>query len=41
MLAEETDVAAIGAGPVGLALAIELITRGVRCIVIEQNDSST
>jgi len=36
--AQETDVVIIGAGPVGLALAIELGTRGVRCIVIEQND---
>ena len=35
---EETEVLIIGAGPVGLALAIELGTRGVRCIVIEQND---
>ena len=38
MLEQETDVVIIGAGPVGLALAIELGTRGVRCIVIEQND---
>ena len=35
---EQTDVVIIGAGPVGLALSIELGTRGVRCIVIEQND---
>ncbi len=28
----------IGAGPVGLALAIELGTRGIGCIVVEQND---
>ncbi len=35
---QETDVLIIGAGPVGLALAIELGTRGIRCIVIEQND---
>ena len=35
---QETDVVIIGAGPVGLALAIELGTRGVRAVVIEQND---
>ena len=35
---QETDVLIIGAGPVGLALAIELGTRGIPCIVIEQND---
>ena len=27
-----------GAGPVGLALAIELGLRSVRCIVVEQHD---
>ena len=36
--AQDTEVLIIGAGPVGLALAIELGMRGVRCIVIEQND---
>ena len=35
---QETEVLIIGAGPVGLALAIELGMRGVRCIVVEQND---
>ncbi len=35
---EETEVLIIGGGPVGLALAIELGSRSVRCIVIEQND---
>jgi 2-polyprenyl-6-methoxyphenol hydroxylase-like FAD-dependent oxidoreductase len=34
----ETDVAIVGAGPVGLAAAIELGQRGVRCIVVERND---
>jgi len=28
----------VGAGPVGLALAIELAWRGVRCLVVEQSD---
>ncbi|HUO92960.1 MAG TPA: FAD-dependent oxidoreductase [Rhizomicrobium sp.] len=34
----ETDVLIVGAGPVGLAAAIELGKRGVRCIVVERND---
>jgi 2-polyprenyl-6-methoxyphenol hydroxylase-like FAD-dependent oxidoreductase len=29
-----------GAGPVGLALAIELAYRNIRCLVVEQSDSS-
>lgn len=29
-----------GAGPVGLALAIELAYRNIRCLVVEQNDGS-
>ena len=29
-----------GAGPVGLALAIELAYRGIRCLVVEQTDGS-
>lgn len=33
-----TDVLIAGAGPVGLALAIELGLRSVRCIVVEQHD---
>ncbi len=32
----ETDVAIIGAGPVGLTLAMDLAQRGVRVLVIEQ-----
>ncbi len=35
---EETDVLIVGAGPAGLALAIEMGRLGVRCLVIEQND---
>ena len=34
----ETEVLIVGAGPVGLAAAIELGRRGVRCTVIERND---
>src|SRR6201986_4786616 len=34
----ESGVVIVGAGPVGLAAAIELGQRGVRCIVIERND---
>jgi 2-polyprenyl-6-methoxyphenol hydroxylase-like FAD-dependent oxidoreductase len=34
----ETDVVIVGAGPVGLAAAIELGQRGVRCVVAERND---
>ncbi len=30
----------VGAGPAGLALAIELAWRGVRCLVVEQTDGS-
>jgi 2-polyprenyl-6-methoxyphenol hydroxylase-like FAD-dependent oxidoreductase len=33
-----TDVLVVGAGPVGLALAIELGSRGVRVTLIERND---
>ena len=32
------DVVVVGAGPVGLALAIELGIRGVSCLVAERND---
>ena len=34
----ETDVLVAGAGPVGLALAIELGLQGRRCLVVEQHD---
>jgi len=33
-----TDVLIVGAGPVGLALAIDLGLRSVRCIVVEQHE---
>ena len=36
--AQDTDVLIIGAGPVGLAAAIELGLRGVRVRLVEQND---
>src|SRR6202050_4955021 len=34
----ETDVLIVGAGPVGLAAAIQLGRRGIRCVVVERND---
>ena len=33
-----TQVMIVGGGPVGLALAVELGIRGVRCVVVEQNE---
>lgn len=37
-MVRQTPVLICGAGPVGLALAVELGTRGVACTVIERND---
>ena len=34
----DTDVIIVGAGPVGLALALELGTRGIGCVVVERRD---
>jgi 2-polyprenyl-6-methoxyphenol hydroxylase-like FAD-dependent oxidoreductase len=36
----ETQVLIVGAGPVGLTLALDLGQRGVRCTLIERNESS-
>ena len=35
---DEYSVVIVGTGPSGLALAIELGSRGVRCLVVERND---
>jgi 2-polyprenyl-6-methoxyphenol hydroxylase-like FAD-dependent oxidoreductase len=37
-LRDQVDVLIVGAGPVGLASAIELGHRGIRCHVVERND---
>jgi len=37
-ISDHVDVLIIGAGPVGLAAAIELGRRGCRCLVVERND---
>ncbi|WP_228717976.1 FAD-dependent monooxygenase [Kitasatospora acidiphila] len=34
----ETDVLIVGGGPVGLALALDLDSRGVRCVVLDASD---
>ena len=36
----ETQVLIVGAGPVGLTLALDLGQRGVRCVLIERNETS-
>jgi 2-polyprenyl-6-methoxyphenol hydroxylase-like FAD-dependent oxidoreductase len=36
----ETQVLIVGAGPVGLTLAIDLGRRGVRCTLVERNETS-
>jgi 2-polyprenyl-6-methoxyphenol hydroxylase-like FAD-dependent oxidoreductase len=36
----ETPVLIVGAGPVGLALALDLGWRGLPCTVIEQSDGA-
>jgi 2-polyprenyl-6-methoxyphenol hydroxylase-like FAD-dependent oxidoreductase len=36
----ETQVLIVGAGPVGLTLALDLGQRGVRCVLIERNEAA-
>lgn len=36
----ETEVLIVGAGPVGLALALELASQGRRCVVVEKTIAS-
>lgn len=38
MTAQQTSVLISGAGPCGLALAVELGSRGIDCAIVEQND---
>ena len=38
-MATDSDVAIVGGGPVGLALALDLGGRGVRCVVVERHES--
>jgi 2-polyprenyl-6-methoxyphenol hydroxylase-like FAD-dependent oxidoreductase len=40
VVAKRVPVLIAGAGPVGLALAIELAWRDIRCLVVEQSDGS-
>ena len=40
MTSKKYPVLILGAGPVGLSLAIELAYRGIRCLVVEQTDGS-
>src|ERR1700740_947595 len=35
----DTDVLIVGAGPVGLTLAVDLGMRGVRCTLVEQKEA--
>ena len=37
---QKTDVLIVGAGPVGLGLAVDLGRRGVPCLVVEQGDGT-
>jgi 2-polyprenyl-6-methoxyphenol hydroxylase-like FAD-dependent oxidoreductase len=40
-MATDCEVLIVGAGPVGLTLAIDLGRRGIRCLVIERNSGPT
>jgi len=39
MASQDTQVVIVGAGPIGLTLAIALGQFGVRCVLIERNEA--
>jgi thioredoxin reductase len=41
MAVECTEVAIVGAGPVGLTLALDLGRRGVKCVLVERNEQAS
>ena len=41
MAVERTEVVVVGAGPVGLTLALDLGQRGIRCVLVERNQAAS